>query len=117
MRGISKPAICSLLLNMQPHADTKWWFHIKNPNLWLSAATQSKTNSVFCPPVLILAQTVYHPRAEVAIETHSATLTKYLNEILRICPVSHLTNSLMVYLHLLQPLCQCLILCDGGAEW
>lgn len=31
--------------------------------------------------------------------------------------MSHLTNSLMVYLHLLLPLCQCLILCDGGAEW
>lgn len=33
------------------------------------------------------------------------------------CPVSHLNNSLMVYLHLLQPLCQCLNLCDRGAEW
>lgn len=31
--------------------------------------------------------------------------------------MSHLTNSLIVYLHLLQPLCQCLNLCDEGAEW
>lgn len=30
---------------------------------------------------------------------------------------SHLNNSLMVYLHLPRPLCQCLNLCDGGAEW
>lgn len=31
---------------MQPHAATKWWFHIKNPNLWLSHRAKQTACSV-----------------------------------------------------------------------
>lgn len=42
----------------QPHKCTKWWFDNKNPHLWLCFSHTEQTNSMFCPLLRILAETL-----------------------------------------------------------